>query len=52
MKFRIHYTYKDYEDAFIVEGDELEICKEKADNYFKSRGLNPDDCNPWSEEII
>lgn len=50
MKFRIHFTIKDYEgDSFIVEGDTVEECIAQKDKFFKERGLSDD--SAWSEEI-
>ena len=50
MKFRIHYTIKDYEgDSFIVEGETVEECIAQKDKFFEERGL--DSNSAWSEEL-
>lgn len=51
MKFRIHYTVDDHVDSFEVEGEDIMEIRQEAQAYFESRGLDQDDCSPWSEEI-
>lgn len=50
MKFIIHYMVGEYEDSFMLEGDTIEEIRAQSYAWFKSRGLDVDACNPWSEE--
>lgn len=51
MILRIHYTVKGIEDSFIVTGEDLHEVAEKVDEFFRTRGLEPEDLNAWSEEL-
>jgi len=50
-KFKIHFTTKDYDDFFIVEGETIEDVQEIAYAALKERGLDAKANNAWSEEI-
>ena len=48
MKFRIHFEHPDgTPDSVIVEGDDVDEIREKAQEAVSSRNGR----NPWSEEI-
>ena len=51
ITIKVHYEVGEYEDTFVVNGETNEELREKADAFFKARGLEPDKCNAWSEDI-
>lgn len=51
MKFKIHYSIKDYEDFFIIEGGSIEEIQIKAHEEMIRRGLKEGLNSLWSEEL-
>lgn len=51
MKFKVHYSLEEYDDFFIIEGDELEEIKEKVFKELFVRGVDTEKNNVWSEEL-
>ena len=48
IKVRIHYTLPSGdEDSFVLEGDNIEILRQRADEGVKARSGT----DPWSEEL-
>jgi hypothetical protein len=52
MKERIHWSIGDWEDSIVIEGETEEELNEEADYVVKSRGLDIEKNNLWSEKII
>lgn len=48
MTYRIHFTWPNGdEDSFVVSGDTIEECQQKAHEELAKRSGG----NPWSEEL-
>lgn len=50
-RFLIHFEIDGYEDSFYVEGETLEETKEAVAYGMKTRGLDADKNNCWSEKV-
>jgi hypothetical protein len=51
MKEKIHWSIGDWEDSIVIEGETEEELNEEADYVVKSRGLDVEKNNLWSEKI-
>jgi hypothetical protein len=51
MKERIHWSIGEWQDSIIIEGDTEEELNEEADYVVKSRRLDIEKNNLWSERI-
>ena len=51
MKFKIHWTVDNFEDDIIIEGEDIQEIKEKADCETNKRGLDQIKNHLWSEEL-
>lgn len=48
MIYKIHYD-GDYRDYIIIEGNDIEEIRKKAQTEIQARGWNEEDC--WSEDL-
>jgi hypothetical protein len=51
MKFKIHFTKDDVEDCFLVEGEDIDDIRRKANANLEIRHCDVEEANVWSEEI-
>ena len=51
MKVEIHYEINDYEDFYVLEGDNFEDIQKLNAIEMKRRGLDADKNNCWSKII-
>lgn len=51
MIARIHYTVGDETDWFVVSGKDAAEIREKATEFFNTRGLREEDVDPWAEML-
>jgi hypothetical protein len=51
MKFKIHFTVREYEYYFIVSGNTLKDAQDEAHKQTTLRGLTEAKNGLWSEEI-